>query len=362
MIEKDVVVIGAGVAGLSLSKMLEKSNIDFVTLEKNYSIGKYGNRIINKEIFRKLDMETDDIIRPIKKMKFYSPSEIKISKESAIERGYVINLRDVEKRIYSQIEDKKNIALNHAVNGIDLKESIVSANGMEVKTKIIIISSGCVNNFESIKNSKRVLCYTKEIPSEDDITVILNNEIAHGFYGWVIPLSNGNIEIGFGSDRLGKDISKASLSEMLYKLPYLHKYKDIRPLRELGGFIPTSIITPMSGENWIKIGDVSGGEPMMGGSIHKCFDEAKLSFDLIKRMLNGEIRSLDIYDNIWGNKIGSDIKKQESIRNLIDSSKNTEIDRVFLSLVDKEIEGEGLINNIFKNIITNLQKIKARPM
>ncbi len=45
----DVVVVGAGVAGLAISRELKNRNIDFITIEKGNKVGRYGPRIINLE-------------------------------------------------------------------------------------------------------------------------------------------------------------------------------------------------------------------------------------------------------------------------------------------------------------------------
>ena len=67
----DVTIIGAGIAGLYLSKLLEKRNINHIVLEKNKFIGKYGNRIINREVFEKLNLTEKETIRPIKEICFF---------------------------------------------------------------------------------------------------------------------------------------------------------------------------------------------------------------------------------------------------------------------------------------------------
>jgi len=357
MIEKDVVIIGAGVAGLYLSKILEKSNINYITFDKNHFIGKYGNRVINKDTFRKLGMQYEDVIRPIRKINFYSPAEIVLSKTGE-ERGYVINLRDAEKSVYRSINNKDNIVLSKSVQRVDLENGIVDIGEEQIKAKVIVIATGCIQDtFKQVsKESRNVLCYAEEIEANDDISVILDTNQAYGFYGWIIPLKPGVIEVGFGTTQYNNGVK---LKDVLYELPYLRKFKGAKLLDTLGGFIPTSIIEKKSGKNWIIIGDASGGEPMLGGSIHKAIDEAILASFVINKHLDNIILSVEEYNDMW-EFLKLEINKQENVRKLIDTAENMEIDQSFHMLEHKELHGAGLINDLFKNIILNLDIVKKR--
>ncbi|MFH0949189.1 MAG: NAD(P)/FAD-dependent oxidoreductase [Candidatus Aenigmatarchaeota archaeon] len=361
MIEKDVVIVGGGVAGLKLSGLLEKKNIDFMTLEQNGSIGKYGNRIVNTDVARKLNLRNDDILYEIKEMKFISPSGMMINKKSNDARGYVTNVRNIEKLIFESLEKKDNIRLDSHVKNIDFENNILIANGFVVKAKVIIIASGIIQNRFmgklSITSPRIVFCYTNEIKGSDIITTVLDNNLAHGFYGWVMPLGEDIVEVGFGTDHIG-EIKTFNLKNHLFSLTYLSKYRENEALREVGGFIPSSMSATKCGTNWIAIGDSAGGEPLMGGSIHKCLNEAEMAAATIERYFKGDISSLKGYDHLWKKNFGDEIEKQDAVRELIDNSANRELDEVFRRLDGKEIDGHGLINDIFRNIIMNLKDVK----
>jgi len=360
MIEKDVVIIGAGVAGLYLSRLLEKKGINYITFERNVKVGKYGNRIISNAAFKKLELSKDVIIEEIKEINFVSPSGIKISKTSKEPRGYVTNLGFLENEILSTLKDKSKIIFNHSVEDIDLNEGLLKVNNYEIKSKIIIFASGILQSYLSNKimvdKPKVVFCYVNEIEGKDRITTILDNEKGHGFYAWIIPLKD-HIEVGFGTDQIdtlkGKD-----LNEVLFSIRYIDKYKGNKKLKKLGGFIPTSLVEKRCDKNWILIGDTSGGEALMGGSIHKSIDEALLASEIIESFINNKISSLEGYDKLWEESIGRGFYEQEKIREVLDHSSNKEIDEVFRIVQGGIIEGEGLINNLFKNIILNLIEIK----
>src|SRR3989338_6791982 len=134
MIEKDVAIIGAGVSGLKLSEMLEKKNIDFITFEHNNAVGKYGNRIINVDVAKRLNLRDDDLFYKVKEMQFVSPSGLVISKKCNDIRGYVTNIGNVEKKIFESIEIKDSIKLECHVKDTDFENMLIKADGVEVKS------------------------------------------------------------------------------------------------------------------------------------------------------------------------------------------------------------------------------------
>ena len=356
----DVVIVGAGTAGLYLSKELEKRGIDYITFEKRHELGTYGPRIINLETLKKLGLPKSKLIKPIKEINFYSPSGIKISKKDKKVRGFVVNLQDVEESLYNSIKDKSKIVLNRNVVDFDLENQIIETrdNG-KIKFKALVLATGILGiKFRDklqIKHPRNVFCYAIETEANDEITTILDNELAPGFYGWVIPLKDNRIEIGFGADELNiRD--KKEIHNKLFSLAHLKQYQSKKILRVNGGFIPTGMIYKKACKNWIVIGDAAGGEPMLGGSIHKCIDEAKLAADSIEKYVNGETVSLRSYDAAWDELLEKEFESQKKIRKMLDKTKNKEFDEIFKQLEGIPIEGDGLINNLFRNIVNNLEK------
>ncbi len=362
MIKTEVAIVGAGISGLYLSMLLEQKNINYLTLEQRTKIGKYGNRVINKEVFQMLKLTEEKTIKNIKEINFYSPSEFKISKKSLDTRGYVINLKNVEENIYNLINNKNNIKFSNFVSQIRPENNLLISNKETINAEIIVLAFGALQDKLrtnlKITNPKKVFCYGIEIKAEDIVSVILENNIAKGFYGWIIPLQKGLIEIGFGETYNDFNIDTTIVRRKLYSLPYLRKYKNYKLLKENSGFIPISSVNKKAGENWILIGDASGGEPLMGGSIHKSIDEALIASEIIEKFINKKINSLVEYEKLWNEKLANDYKIQEKIRNMINNSSNEEFDFIFKKLQNKEIKGKGLINDLFKNIIINLKEIK----
>ena len=359
MKKHDVVIIGAGIAGLSLSRSLEKEGIDFVTLEKRMEVGTYGPRIINLETLEKLSLPKENLIKAIRKINFYSPGGLIISKSDKSTRGYVVNLREIEMHLYNSIKEKNKIKLKENVVDFDLEQHTVKlSNGQDIGFKVLIFATGVLGvkfrNKLRISHPKNVFCYAVEIKAKDEITTILDNELAPGFYGWIIPLGDEIIELGFGAEELNIRDHR-EIRRRLYSLSILKKYKNKKIIRVNGGFIPTGMIDKKANKNWIVIGDAAGGEPMLGGSIHKCIDEAEMASKVIQENMQGKLFSMRKYEVEWDNILGEEYESQRKIRKMLDTARNADFDRIFKKLDGREIEGKGLINDLFRNIVTNLR-------
>lgn len=360
-IKTDVTIIGAGVAGLYLSRLLDEKGIDYLTLDSKTKINNYGSRIINKETFKKLRIDEDSVLYRIKDINFYSPSEIKIGTSFNFERGYSVNLHDIEKRTFESISDNKRVHFGEPVIYVDISSGTVITKKCVVNSKIIVIATGALQNlFRSIlgvSEPKNVFCFANEIRASDFTTTVLDNELSKGFYGWVIPSDDKRIEIGFGTENL-EFLRLRGASKILQSMPYIKKYSKFQVLKTLSGFIPVTTIDQKSGSNWAIIGDAAGGEPLLGSSIHKSIDEAVLLSDLIERTLSGGDTSLSQYNLVWEKTIGQDIQKQAKLREVLYSSSNQEIDRAFTRINPNKLDSDGLINGVFANLLQELMSSK----
>lgn len=350
--EAEVVIIGGGVAGLSLSKFLENEGIDFLLIEKRCEIGKYGNRVISKEAFKKLDIPKNIVLYNIKKLVFYSPSLVNLSYNSNKERGYVVNLKDIENFLYEKIESKEKILLGKKVVEVDFKKRKLVFNGNTIKYNYIVVACGVDKEFfnkHGINLPPFAFCYAIELENfEEDTCVIFDNIVAKNFYGWIMPLKEG-IEIGFGTSKYIKD-----LKSELFKMKLFQKFKNEKIKKVNAGLIPIDVdISNFNSQNYLLIGDAIGGEPIFGGSIHKAYEDAKLAGEILIENFGDSMKNIckKYYFN-WKKYFLEEIEKQKNIRNFLDALTNEKLDELFRKMKNINLpKAKGLINELFRKMI-----------
>lgn len=357
MIEKQVIIIGAGTAGLYLSRLLEKQKINYLLLEKKKDLKTHGPRILSLETIKAIGIPIKKLIQPIKEINFYSPHELKLSKKGNTIRGYIGDLGEIKPYLFNS-QDKSKILFNHTVTDFDLEKGIIkTSNNKTFGFQILVFANGILEKKFAeklgIEAPKSIFCYTTETVGNDKLTTILDNSLAPGFFGWVVPLNHNLIELGFGSEKNNYK-NKKEIQKQLFSIPHLREYSKNKINTSAGGFIPMSIVEKKAGKNWLIIGDAAGGEPLLGSSVHKGIDEAKIASETITNYLNKK-SPLEEYTKSWGKFFGADIGKQKEFRKLLDETHNDAIDTVFEQLRGKQINGQGLINDLFKNILVNIK-------
>ncbi|MBI5000236.1 MAG: NAD(P)/FAD-dependent oxidoreductase [Euryarchaeota archaeon] len=355
MIETDVLIVGAGISGLNLAGLLEEHSVNYRLLEKRSTIGKHGNRIVNMDVVKSLSLPESLIKYKIQEIRFVSPNGTKLERKDTAVRGVVVDLFDVEKMLADRISKTDTILFNQKAIEVNLKNNLLITQKEKFKFKLLIGAYG-ITNWASFESPKKVLCHSVQINTNNSypITVFINSK-AKGFYGWIMPLADDRVELGIGS-YLSHNESAIKLKEKIFQMPGLEQFKGKKPLTESTGIIPVSIINNFYGGNFCLIGDANGGEAMMGASIHKCLDESKIACDSIVSMMQNKENYSKKFISAWTRKFYDDISEQQKMRKLLDETDDDNINAIFYKLTRKKLEGTGLINALFKNIVMSLRQ------
>ena len=332
----DVIIVGAGIAGLFAARELEK-DFNVAVFEKKASVGSYGNRIVNSEVFKKLKVSMDCMVNPIDSITFISPSGICMD-AGRRNRGYVIDKRMVEKEIYEQLQNTK-VFLNYTVRSLNLKKNEVKTGNGHSKFKFLLAADGAQSPIRSrISKETPVLikCYYEVFKRGDEkTTCVISNTHTPGFYGWSIDMGD-TVEIGMGSFENPTNYFKSFLKS------FFPAKRDV--IKKRFGLLARSAIKKSVYGNCIFIGDSSGGEPLMGSSIHKAIDEAKLASEVI---LNEN--PPESYEELWKGRFSKEFEFESIVRKKLDRMKDEDIDLFFRK--KRKLKSEGLVTGLFKDLI-----------
>ncbi len=199
----DVIIIGAGTAGLSAGVELEKNGVSYIILDKKSEIGipVRSTGAVSLEWVKKIGMPTvpNIVSSEIQNMSFRTESGKRIDLNFNRTVGLVYDFTKYEKYLAYEFSGKKlNIKLNTRVNEV---------SGNEVKTdsetftgKNIIFAAGPQSKFgEKLGKNQALVAYEeiRKVPKREDFQMILwFSDRVPGGYLWDFAESETSRKIG----------------------------------------------------------------------------------------------------------------------------------------------------------------------
>jgi len=295
----DVVIVGGGVAGLSLAKFLTEKGVPFLLIEEHTEFFKkpcgegvishtmgydfqdlYGSKAgIEKEIWNtiiytrygKIDMEMPIIMMDKKKM------EEELAKRAT---GGEIRMGEKVERIEGGVLQPQGIK-PHLIIGADGALSKVREYAGLKKPILGIAAEG----------------YAKDIEMDDEkCHIILDKDVVKYGYAWYFPKKN-KWNIGVGSQK--KKYFKEGFER------FKKKNEDVKEWR--GAFVPLDKPIRAYGKNALLIGDAASHVfSAIGAGITPSMIVSKIASDFIEKWAYGNFKNMDFhaFEKEWRRRIG----------------------------------------------------------
>jgi len=275
--EYDIVIVGAGVAGLMLAKLLNNSKLNILLIEKRDTIKELANHRYGtfSDTIKKYALEKYVI-------KTYSHFIFLSAKEKANKKYTNGTLQVVDMNTFARkLNLNCDILLNYNITKVERKNNIISIDN-KITTKLIVDCSGDTKtiatklNLIEDKISTDMFCTAFEmtncnIPRKalDEFMFMAHLKYSNvGF--WFYPYSETTCQIGI-ADFVSKKIKKPTNQ----KKDLIKYYKTIHPFNKWlanGDIVetvskigPTTQLTSFVDDNFLACGDAAGaGTPIVG--------------------------------------------------------------------------------------------------
>jgi digeranylgeranylglycerophospholipid reductase len=351
MEEYDVIVVGAGPAGLRASKKLAEAGLSVLCLDRKQEIGvpKQCGEGLGMGWIKRLGLEVKRrwAVQEIYGAKLYAPSgnavEIRFDEVS----GYVIERKAFEKQLAkdaakagAKIKVKSNVSrIERTDHGVNVHVSDLFES--DYVAKVIVGADGpqsWVANQLGLKISLKPedldlgLQYEMcDIEFEDPelIHLYFGTEVAPRGYVWIFPKGSEHANVGIG-------IGGHSRKPPRY---YLDKWIDERPNIKKGsilevnsGTIPVGgLLKQMTADNLIVCGDAAHQvHPLHGGGMGLAMEAADIAAEVIKEAFDKNDftnKVLETYNVRWwekrGNRLQALVQKRVMFEHLSDSDFET---------------------------------------
>jgi len=344
----DIIVVGAGPAGLLAARKASEKGAHVLLLEREKSLGKKVCAEAISDTSLK-DSELDSrsfIVNEIVGARVYAPDEsksVKILGESIGEHGgYVL-----DKRMYlealADAARNAGVDLRLGTNVVDVQRNegsvntIVKENGgtQTLSSKILIGCDGfgsvVARKFFNTSQMTFISCiqYTLEgckIEDEDLLGFYLGNDVAPRGYLWVFPKGKGIANVGLG---VRGTQAKAYLDKFLKK--HVDWFENSKTLSV--GAAPVVVsgqLDKVVSDNIMICGEAAGQViPLTGAGIHTSLVAGRIAGRVAAEATSeNDFTEMKLseytveFDKIWGSKIKRSLKALKVVEQLSDSEMN----------------------------------------
>jgi len=337
IVQFDICIVGASIAGSYLSYLLANSNLKIIILEEHKEIGLPFQcaGIVSQKLATIIKLPPDLILNRVNIAKIVAPSG-KFIKLSGNERPYIIDRVGLDRYFYNKSKTKKNISysLGEKYKSFEYIEEegrniiLIDTNRRKIKVKLLIGCDGPSSLVAQHLNIKKNYLYAVQIRIKGNFpqneAVLYFNPLWKELFGWIVPEGKNIYRIGIASS---SSIYK-NFRLFLDKLGIDYNKK----IDQQGGLIPYGRMNRLAFDNILLLGDSAGQvKATTGGgiimlltaahyasiSILKCIKDNNFSRRYIKKY----------YEKPCISEIGKELKIHYIIRLILEHLDRGDFDR-----------------------------------
>lgn len=300
----DVVIIGAGLAGLQCAKLLSQNNAKVLLVDRKTDLTKgiHTTGIFVRKTFEDFEFPPNTLGKPVRRVALYSP-KLKVlnlsSKHDEFRVGKMGLLYD--ELLQECAASGVNFARATAYKGIEFAngETIVRlekrGETSEVKTKVVVGADGAQSrvakdleldgNSEFIVGAEEVW---KNVPLDGApcLHCFLDAKLAPGYLAWI---TNDGEEVHIGVGGYAEKFNSREALEK-FKAKTAEKFVDLKKaqlVEKRGGKIPVGgVLKRIANEKGLLVGDASGAvSPLTAGGLDPCLRLSKYASEIILERL-----------------------------------------------------------------------------
>lgn len=343
-----VVVVGAGPAGLHTSKKLAEAGLDVLCVDKKPEIGtpKRCAEGLSRSAFRKFNFDEDAawVRQEIDGAYCYAPNgdHVYVGSEAP---GYVLERKLWEKDLAQRASQagakvvantnvldlrKEDKAGDETITGVSLRRGnqfgnvscdlVVGADGIDSK----VGKMAGLSTFSALNDVDSGFQYEMsniELKDPRHLELYFGTEIAPRGYIWVFPKGEDVANVGIGIGGNEDKSAKFYLDQWLQQ--NTDRFSNSSIIEENSGGIPVGgFLDEMVADRLVLVGDAARQvNPIHGGGMHEGMVAAELAADRIVEAFDSQNFSqefLESYERAWWEERGEKLQKIEKLRKAIE--------------------------------------------
>lgn len=349
---EDVIIVGAGPAGNGTALDLAKAGHKVTVLDCKENPGdKACTGIVSVECLREFPAASPVVLRSANSATVVSPAGRRLHLERERPQAYIIDRESYVAGMAHQAQEAgATYLLGQRVTRVqrhpDRVEVDVDGGTARLEAQVLVVASGFGTSITKRLGLGRVGDFALGVqvevlaPDVAEVEVYMGEAVAPGFFGWLVPTSNGKALVGLWSrHKVGQH-----LGNLLATLQAQGKVVTIlgRP-RRWG--IPLKPLQKTVGNRVVVVGDAAGQvKPTTGGGIYFSLLSGRIAAKAIDRALSvGDFSAaaLGQYEEGWKALLGTELDTGYKIRRTAERLADWQVDQVL-----KAIASNGFLKDL----------------
>ena len=290
--------------------------------------------IVSPRCLREADLDHSVVLREIRGGIIHAPNSRSVHIEAADTRAVVIDRRLFNIKLLDMAQEAGvEFTPRSRVVGLENKAAIIARDGdtYRAEAKVIIGADGPkskVAAWAKLPAPGQLLLGLQamarfESQASDFIEVFIDQELAPGFFAWVVPAEEGVARVGLATHQM----KKASF----FLRNFLEKLK-LKPLKINAGLIPIGPRLQTVADGVMVVGDAAAqAKPTSGGGLYTGIIAAKIAGEVAaEHALAPQVsEGLITYEKRWRDKLDRELSLGMSLRRLFRNLHNREINFIF---------------------------------
>jgi geranylgeranyl reductase family protein len=335
---RDVIVIGAGPAGLFAAQALVREGLDVLVLEEHPDVGvpTHCTGVVSAEIHDLFKVPDDIVLHRPSRCRVVAPGGVAATFDAPGEEVLVLDRAGLDRALAARaMQAGATLALGRRVESVAVarRHVDVAARGERLRARAVVLACGVTYRFTRALGwglPAHVL-HTAQVevdaPPADALEVHLGRDVAPEGFGWLAPLSRGGVsrvKVGV----LARGDAGASLDRLLDRAGVGERLRGPRPapVRRL---MPLAPVRRTYGDRVIAVGDAAGlTKPVTGGGIFYSLLSARLAAETLAEALGRdalEAGRLARYEARWRERLMPDIRTGRWFRYLLENLADREL-------------------------------------
>jgi digeranylgeranylglycerophospholipid reductase len=340
---QDIVIVGAGPAGLYAGARLAAAGLRTSILEEHHSIGDpvHCTGILAAAAFDEFSISRASILNHLTTARFWSPAQKEVVYSAGRIEAVVVDRRAFDDDLLRNAE-RSGVQVSRGARAVavridDDSVTVTKADGSHVRARACVLASGAnygLHRQVGLGTPKYLLHTAQvELPTRHsgDVELHFGSAVAPKGFGWVVPVIRGQQTC-------------ARVGVMCEKNAPRHFYAFAGRLAERWGFprslprprlkiLPLTPIPRTFAHRLLAIGDAAGlVKPTTGGGIYYSLVSAALAAETLTDALRSDDVSasrLERYELEWRRRLSKEFQAQLSLRLVVHRMTDADIEQLF---------------------------------